>query len=212
MARFYYRRKTPLRYLIGAGVKSTMALVHTISDTVTSTDRTHSVTIDNRQKPQLQPAPLLSPQLDFLTIPEDALNMYWNQVFTNTLKHFIGNYHDLAKNSNSGLVYYLIINGQIRYVGQTREIEGLTRRMTRQRQYGYLGYRDYIKRHILRAVSKNEFSIITKSVDVSQLDRFEKDEIVRFGWTGKLWNQKDNPNYRSEYDDVPVRPKVRCVI
>ena len=135
------------------------------------------------------------PQLDYSQLSQAAINKYWSLVFYNNIRLFAGN-NTITTAPSHGLIYYFVVGGQVRYIGQTRDKGGLRWRMTKRQQGGQIGYNFSIKRNLLQAASRNQLSIKTRSVLIFRLDRAEREEIHRYAPNGRLWNQEHNPYFQ----------------
>ena len=124
------------------------------------------------------------------------INYWWSTVFYNNdnLRR-LANGYSLYPRQGYGLIYYYIVGGQLRYVGQTRE-RSLKWRMTRRQPNGHTGYNYSIKRQMLNAFRSSILEIQTKEVGVSDLDATEEHEIKFYSRTNRLWNIEHNFNYR----------------
>ena len=112
------------------------------------------------------------------------------------MEFFTGN-NIIHTNRSHGLIYYYLVNGQVRYIGQTRE-NTLKWRMNKPHDNGHTGYNLYIKRNMLQAASENRLDIKTHRVLISQLDQYEKTEIEAYAPTNKLWNQEYNQYFNHD--------------
>ena len=130
------------------------------------------------------------PQLNYFKVSEKAVNKYWSEAFYDNLKFFTGS-NPTSTYGSFGLIYYFVVNGQIRYIGQTKE-RGLRWRMTKRQSGGVIGYNYYIKRNLLQAASRDNLVITTKRLPVFRLNQVERSEIRQYGPTNKLWNQEHN--------------------
>lgn len=162
----------------------------TIRDTEPSTPQAVSQTGGAWEKPDVAPAQFALPERDYFRMSEAHLKYYWGLAFYQNLSFFTGDsithtdyYH--------GLIYYYLIDEQVRYVGQTRE-NTLKWRMNRPHTDGSIGYNFYIKRNMLQAASDNRLSIKTWVVPKNQLDSYEQAEIKRYAPSNRLWNQEYN--------------------
>ena len=133
------------------------------------------------------------PKLNYFKMRESGINYYWSEAFYKNLKIFTGDsvtYTDY----NHGLIYYYLIDNQVRYIGQTRE-KTLKWRMNRPQENGHTGYNLYIKRNLLQAASEGRLRIKTRKIPKSRLNDCEKAEIENYASTNKLWNWEHNQHY-----------------
>ena len=129
------------------------------------------------------------------------INLLWSRVFYND-DHLtkIAGRCPIRTQEDEGLIYCYLINGQVRYVGQTRE-NSLKRRMTRRQSNGKIGYNYSIKRHLINAYRNGSLSIWTMRTAISKLDNLEKQLIERYAPYHRLWNQEHNKYFKmSNYD------------
>ncbi len=136
------------------------------------------------------------PLLNYFHVSEGTIDRYWSIAFYDNLGKFIGN-SVTSTGRWHGLIYYFIIDGNIRYIGQTRETT-LRWRMTRRQDNDLIGYNYAIKRNMLIAASKGKLSIKTKRMLKTQLDSYEKAEIETYAVTNRLWNQEHNKYFQPE--------------
>ena len=156
-------------------------------------------TLPRKEVPKSSPSPALPasilPKRNYFMMKESGINYYWSQAFYKNLKTFTGDsitYTDY----NHGLIYYYLVDGQIRYVGQTRE-KTLKWRLAKPQENGHTGYNLYIKRNLLQAASEGRLRIETRKIPKSQLNDREKTEIETYAPTNRLWNWEHNQRYFS---------------
>ena len=150
-----------------------------------------------KEAPRSTPSPTLPtailPKRNYFKMKESGINYYWSQAFYKNLQTFTGDsvtYTDY----NYGLIYYYLVDDQIRYVGQTRE-KTLKWRLTKPQENGRTGYNLYIKRNLLQAASEGRLRIETRKIPKSQLNDREKAEIETYAPTNRLWNWEHNQRY-----------------
>ena len=128
---------------------------------------------------------------------EKLINLLWSRVFFNS-----DNLKKIAKDGSihsekgHGLVYRYIINGHVRYIGQTRE-RSLRWRMTKRQKSGMIGYNNAIRRNLLNAYRAGILAIETEKVRIRELDKKEEELIKHYGPLNKLWNKIHNENHFS---------------
>ena len=66
------------------------------------------------------PIEAILPQRNYFKINESAINYYWGEAFYRNLECFTGG-SIIHTDGRHGLIYYYIVEGQVRYIGQTRE-------------------------------------------------------------------------------------------
>ena len=101
----------------------------------------------------------------------------------------------LYTNPGQGLIYFYLVDGRVRYVGQTRA-RSLKARLTRWRPAGRTGYNFAIKRLMLTAYYQDKLRVKTLLAPIGELDRLEDYYIKAYGQQNKLWNQIKNPGFR----------------
>ena len=136
------------------------------------------------------------PSRDYFSVSQKAINHYWSLAFYENLEAFTLS-SDTYTDESHGLIYYFIIDGRIRYIGQTKG-NSLRWRMTKKQDSGCIGYSYRIKRNLLNAVVEGRLKISTKKIPKEQLDNYEISAIRRYGPTNKLWNQKHNPDFKKD--------------
>ena len=136
------------------------------------------------------------PDRDYFSLNPKAINHYWSVAFYDNLKSFTLD-SEIYTDRDYGLVYYFIVDGQIRYVGQTKE-KTLRWRMTRKQDSGHIGYNYYIKRNMLDAASKGRLRIKTDRVLKSRLDGYEISQIRLYAPVNRLWNREHNEHFSKE--------------
>ena len=150
-----------------------------------------------KETPKSVPSSALSsailPKRDYFKMKEAGIKYYWSEAFYKNLKIFTG-YSVTYTDYNHGLIYYYLIDDQIRYIGQTRE-KTLKWRMTRPQENSHTGYNLYIRRNLLKAASEGRLRIKTRKVPKAQLDDCEKAEIKTYAPTNNLWNWEHNQHY-----------------
>lgn len=129
------------------------------------------------------------------TFNKKLIDKIWGNAFYKTanLRRIAGNCALSAK-KGYGIIYFYIIDNQIRYIGQTRE-RTLKWRMNRPQKNGVKGYNYAIKRNLINAYRNGTLSIRTAIVKKDQLDRCEQQLIEHYGPTNKLWNKIHNEKY-----------------
>ena len=142
------------------------------------------------------PPEVVLPQRDYFKISESAISYYWGEAFYKNLESFTGS-SITHTDGYHGLIYYYIVDGQVRYIGQTRE-NTLKWRMNKPQADGRIGYNLYIKRNLLQAAAESRLRIVTRKVLKSQLDQYEKAEIEAYAPTNRLWNQEHNLYFKVE--------------
>ena len=126
---------------------------------------------------------------------QKLINKLWSKIFYNENNlHQIAGQCPLRTQKGEGLVYCYLINGQVRYVGQTRE-NSLRWRMTKKQKDGKVGYNYAIKRRLVNAYRDGSFTIWTRKMPVAKLDTFEKALIQRYAPYHKLWNIEHNEKH-----------------
>ena len=174
---------------------STAETGHPAADTQALPAPQSSVLAENKA-PTLTPSGAILPRRDYFRMDESGINYYWAEAFYKNLESFTGT--NITYTSRSlGLIYYYLVDGQVRYIGQTRE-NTLKWRMNKPQADGRLGYNLYIKRNMLQAASEGRLSIRTIKVLKSQLDQYEKAEIGAYAPTSRLWNKEHNPHFKKE--------------
>ena len=125
------------------------------------------------------------------------INYWWSKVFYNSaILRDLANGHPLYPKPGYGLLYYYIIDGRVRYIGQTGE-RSLKWRMTRRQPNGAIGYNYSIKRHMLNAYRSHRLTIKTRETPLADLDAVEIKEITQHsGYGNRLWNVEHNQNFR----------------
>ena len=142
------------------------------------------------------------PDLEDIQNPR-LINLLWSRVFHGG--HIV---QKLASNSvvqtkkGFGLIYCYLINGKVRYIGQTRE-NNLYWRMTEKQEDGKVGYNDSIRRNLLNAYRRGYLSIQTKLVPLYHLEHYKKGLIEYYAPTNHLWNTDHNQYFdKGNYDIV----------
>ena len=130
------------------------------------------------------------PSRDYFSVSQKAINYHWSTAFYENFEVFVQG-SDIYTDENYGLIYYFIIDSQIRYIGQTKS-NTLRWRMTKKQESGCIGYNYHIKRNMLQAASEGRLSIRTHRIPKTQLDQYEKAAIETYALTNKLWNQEHN--------------------
>lgn len=132
------------------------------------------------------------------------INLLWSRIFysPHTVKRLARGSAVKAK-KGFGLVYCYLINGKVRYVGQTRE-KDLYWRMTKRQESDAIGYNVKVKSNILNAYRKGRLSIQTKLVPLSYLDHYEKGLIKYYAPTNFLWNVEHNDHFQVGNYDVVI--------
>ena len=143
--------------------------------------------------PQDKPLEEILPNRNYFLMKEGSVNHYWSRAFYDNLEKFTAG-AKTSTDQNNGLIYYYVVDDQIRYIGQTRE-NSLSWRMTKHQSDGRIGYNMHIKRNLLQAASEGRLAITTKAMPKSYLDGYEKAEIEKYAPTNNLWNQEHNPEF-----------------
>ena len=150
----------------------------------------------HRPLPDMQPAP--TDGLPYIeksrSRAEKLIKYWWGRVFYDpSLRGLAGRCRLRPPSAKHGLVYRYIVNGRVRYIGQT--IKPLYWRMTKEQDNGRIGYPLPIKRNLLNAYRAGVLRIETEVVGRSWLDKRERDLIRHFAPIEKLWNQEHNPHF-----------------
>ncbi len=125
---------------------------------------------------------------------EKVIRHWWSRVFYDPkLRGLAGSFQVKPPNSKYGLIYRYIVNGRVRYIGQT--IKPLYWRMTRPWEGGNIGYPRPVKRNLLNAYRSGSLRIETEVVGRWRLEHREKHLIQHFATKEKLWNQEHNPQF-----------------
>ena len=133
---------------------------------------------------------------------ENFVNRRWKQIFgrSKTLKQLLFRSRSLKSRDpldirpGKGLVYFYLVDGRVRYVGQTKA-RSLHRRLMRWQPKIKVGYNFAIKRALLAAYYGQRLQIRTIPCPVNDLSRLEQYYIRRYGPTNYLWNQRHNERY-----------------
>ena len=123
-----------------------------------------------------------------------AVNLFWSRIFyKNNSKYLSKITKGPVKSSrrNKGLIYCYLIDGRVRYVGQTRE-KTLYWRMTKRQKDGQIGYNVQIKRNLINAYRAGRLTIQTKLVSIVNLDKVEQSLIKYYAPSNNLWNKENN--------------------
>ena len=153
-------------------------------------DRDSNSGPDKAQPPSTEP---ILPSRNYFLMKEESINYYWSRAFYDHLESFTGN-ANIYTDHEHGLIYYYIVDDQVRYIGQTRE-NSLRWRMTRPQAGGQIGYNLFIKRNMLEAASKGGLAITTKVMPKARLNDYERSEIEKYALANRLWNQEHNPSF-----------------
>lgn len=135
-------------------------------------------------------------------VVEKFINRRWKEIFgrSRTLKQLLFRSYELKtrdrldSHSGKGLLYFYLVDGRVRYVGQTRA-RSLHRRLMRWRPKIQVGYNFALKRSLLAAYYGQRLQIRTIPCPVADLSRLEQYYIRRYGPTNHLWNQRHNENH-----------------
>lgn len=124
------------------------------------------------------------------------INYWWSEVFHNdfNLKSLARDY-PIESSVGYGLIYYYLVNNQVRYIGQTRE-KSLKWRMTRRQSNRKIGYSYPMKRQMLNAFRSGRLAIKTQKVKIADLDAIERSEIEYYSKFNRLWNIEHNSRYK----------------
>ena len=127
---------------------------------------------------------------------QKLINYWWSQIFYDNanLQRLAGG-DRLHPRPGRGLIYYYVVKGQVRYIGQTRE-RSLKWRMTRRQPGGNLGYNYSIKRQMLNAFRSGSLQIKTREVGLADLNATEEQEIRAHSRSNRLWNIEHNSHYK----------------
>ncbi|MCY3804422.1 MAG: hypothetical protein OXF85_00890 [Candidatus Saccharibacteria bacterium] len=129
---------------------------------------------------------------------QKLINFWWHRIFYNDANlRSLTNGYPTRSREGYGLIYYYLINNQLRYIGQTKE-GCLNWRMTKNQSSGRTGYAYIMKRNLLNAYRLGRLAIRTAEIPIKNLDEMEKSEIERYAPTCRLWNQKHNTYYRHQ--------------
>ncbi len=127
---------------------------------------------------------------------------YWEDLVTKG-----GSVKQLAKNQKIwirpgyGLIYRHLIDGKVRYIGQTSRWS-LRERLKQRFNNGLVGYDYDIQRCLLNAFWKGIWKIKTEQVEIKELDQREEELILFYGHLNRLWNKQYNLYFReSNFDN-----------
>ena len=126
------------------------------------------------------------------------VNQRWKQTFSHdgNLRRLLLKPSDpLQSDPGYGLIYFYLVRGRVRYVGQTRA-GFLRNRLIRWYPGGKAGYRFAIKRSILAAYYSKQLRLRTLLFPVGELDRLEQHFIGLYGSDNRLWNKDKNSHFR----------------
>ncbi len=155
------------------------------------------VATEDANKPPIINLPIgILPERDYFRMDQSAINYYWDEAFYKNLEFFTGT-NITSTDGDHGLIYYYVIDGQVRYIGQIRE-NTLKWRLNQPQAERYKGYNLYIQRNMLQAASEGRLNIQIRRVLKAQLDQCEKAEIEAYAPTKRLWNQEHNPHFQKE--------------
>ena len=175
----------------------TVETVHPAADAqVLPVSQPPALAEDPNKTPVIIPTGAILPERDYFRMNESAINYYWGEAFYKNLEVLTDN-NITYTDRNHGLIYYYLVDGQVRYIGQTRE-STLKWRMNKPQADGCIGYNLYIKRNMLQAASGGRLSIRTYRIPQFQLDQYEKAEIEAYAPTNRLWNQEYNSYFDLE--------------
>ncbi len=144
----------------------------------------------------LQASSYKTPTLD------SFVNRRWKEIFgrSRTIKKLLFKSQSsrardpLDSRPGKGLVYFYLIDGRVRYIGQT-QARSLHRRLMRWRPKIKVGYNFAVKRCLLAAYYGQRLQIRTLPCPVYDLSRLEEYYIRRYGPTNYLWNQRHNEQH-----------------
>ena len=119
----------------------------------------------------------------------------WQRIFGNedNLRRLAGKCA-LSPRKGCGLVYFYHVDGQLRYIGQTRA-KSLKQRLVKQQKSHKTGYNYFIKRNLIRAYRLNSLVIRTKNIPLKHLNKYERQKIIYFGSRCRLWNRAYNKKH-----------------
>ena len=121
---------------------------------------------------------------------EKFVNRRWKEIFgrSKTLKGLLfrsGSLQSrdpLDSRAGKGLIYFYLVDGRVRYIGQT-QARSLHRRLMRWRPKIKVGYNFAVKRALLAAYYGRRLQIRTIPCPVADLSRLEQYYIHRYGPT-----------------------------
>ena len=100
-----------------------------------------------------------------------------------------------------GLIYRHLVDGKVRYIGQTSRWS-LRERLKQRFSNGLVGYDYEIQRCLLNAFWKGAWKIQTEQVELKELEQREKELIRFYARLNRLWNRQHNPYFRESNFDT----------
>lgn len=128
---------------------------------------------------------------------ENFINRRWHKIFAsqNALDRLrVDPSNPMTAEDGWGLIYFYLVDGRVRYVGQTSR-RSLLKRLSRRQPGGIVGYSFAIKRCLLEAYYGNRLQIRTLPHPLKGIYRAEKAYIRRYAKIRRLWNQEHNPDF-----------------
>ncbi len=107
----------------------------------------------------------------------------------------------VCKRPEHGLIYYYLLEDDLRYIGRTRQRLFLNR-LRQKFSSGIVGYRYDVKRCLLNAAWQGRLRVKTWEVPEQRLDAVEAELISVHAPHRALWNIEHNPFFKTSNFDV----------
>ena len=123
---------------------------------------------------------------------------YWREVVARKdLLKQLAKDQRIRRRPGHGLIYRHLINGKVRYIGQTSR-QSLRDRFRQRFKSGLIGYDYEIQRCLLNAFWRKAWKIRVEQVKLQELNRREEELIRFYASLNRLWNQEHNPHFKPE--------------